>query len=455
MLSRSLYVGTITSARLALSGMLEATEGHRYLAETAEVTRSSRLFQAAALRWGPLGFLRILYIVSAYRRNEADVITPWLTRTIHLLGRRGISVEVLAPSYRGLGDQVVDGVRVHRFRYAPHDWEDLTHDQTAPDRVREKPAYLALVPGYVAAGSLAAARLARSGRFDLLHVHWPIPHGVLGLAAKRASGLPLVSTFHGVELTWTARKMPFLLPFLRHLIRASDAVTANSSHTERLIREAVERPVVRIPFGAALEPTSDAPAERARREPGSPFCLLFVGRLVQRKGLPHLLDALELMPSGRPVELDIVGDGPDREALERRAGELGLGDRVRFRGFVADSELSRFFAAADAFVLPAVEDDKGDVEGLGVVLIEAQAHGVPVIASASGGIVDIVRHEQTGLLVPPGDPGELAAAITRLAADAPLRERLARAGREHARATFSWDAIIDRLVDVYRTLVRP
>ena len=397
--------------------------------------------------------MRVLYIVSAYGRDDADVITPWLSETIRRLGRRDVQVEVLAPSYRGLGDQVVDGVPVHRFRYAPERWEDLTHDQTAPDRVREKPAYLALVPGYVAAGSVAAARLARSGRFDVLHVHWPIPHGVIGLAAKRASGLPLVSTFHGVELTWTARKMPFLRPFLRHLIEKSDAVTANSSHTERLIREVAPRHVVRVPFGAALEPATSLP-HVSPAGASSAFRLLFVGRLVERKGLTHLLDALASLRARRPVRLDVVGDGPLRGPLEERSRALGLGELVRFRGFVPESDLSAAFAEADAFVLPAVEDAKGDVEGLGVVLIEALMHGVPVIASESGGIVDIVRHERTGLLVKPGDSGALAEAIDRLASDPALRERLARDGREHARTTFSWDAIIDRLAELYAGLRR-
>ena len=398
--------------------------------------------------------MRILYIVSAYSRTDDDVITPWLSETIRRLRARDVEVEVLAPSYRGLGDQVIDGVRVHRFRYAPRRWEDLTHDQTAPDRVREKPAYLTLVPGYVVAGSVAAARLARSGRFDALHVHWPIPHGVIGLAAQRASGLPLVSTFHGVELTWTARKMPWLRPFLRRLIRASDAVTANSSHTERLIRAEFERDVVRVPFGAALEAGAES-GGRPRPSgavPDQAFRLLFVGRLVERKGLVHLLDALASLRGRRPLELDIVGDGPLRGLLEERTRELGLGDVVRFRGFVPAAELRRSFAHADAFVLPAVEDAKGDVEGLGVVLIEAQMHGVPVIASASGGIVDIVLHERTGLLVPPGDAVALAGAIERLAGDEALRTRLAASGREHADATFSWEAIIDRLVALYRGL---
>ncbi|HEX6912337.1 MAG TPA: glycosyltransferase, partial [Longimicrobium sp.] len=132
--------------------------------------------------------MKVLYLVSAYARDPQDVITPWLVETIRRLRARGVEVEVLAPAYRGLKSQVVDGVRVHRFRYAPKFAETLTHDQTAPDRIREKPWFMGLVPGYVASGSAAAARLARGGGFAAVHAFWPLPHGVMGLAAKRASG---------------------------------------------------------------------------------------------------------------------------------------------------------------------------------------------------------------------------------------------------------------------------
>jgi glycosyltransferase involved in cell wall biosynthesis len=393
--------------------------------------------------------VKVLYLVTAYPRNPADVITPWLVETIRRLGARGITVEVLAPAYRGLASQVVDGVRVHRFRYAPRRWETLTHDQTAPDRIRQRPLFLGLVPSYVAAGSLAAARLARSGEFDLLHAFWPLPHGLLGLAAKRASGLPLVSTFFGVELTWMEADLPFLAPVLRRIVRGSDAVTVISSYTgERLRRLVPGAEAVTIPFGATVE-ARDAPVEE--RRPGAPFELLFVGRLVERKGVHVLLDALARVEGG-DVRLRVVGDGPERAALEARAERLGLGERVTFDGFVSSAALEARFAACDAFVLPAVVDAKGDTEGLGVVLLEAMTHGKPVIASAAGGIVDIVRDGRNGLLLPPGDPDALAGAVRALREDPERARTLGARGREGVAAGFSWPVITDRLEAVYRGL---
>ena len=395
--------------------------------------------------------MKVLQIVTAYPRAPDDLITPWLVETLKRLRGHGIEAEVLAPAYRGLGDQEVDGIRVHRFRYAPRRWEDLTHDQTAPDRVADRPAYLGLLPGYVAAGCRAAARLARTGEYDVLHVHWPVPHALFGMAGRAAGGVPLVCSFYSVELTWVRRKMPWLRPFLRHVIRTSDAVTAISSSTEAMVRALYDRPVARIPFGATVAPeTPGAPSPPAA---GRPYRVLFVGRLVERKGVQHLIGAVaRLRGAGADVELHVVGDGPAREGLEGRAAALGIGDAVRFHGFVSREALSRQFADSDVFVLPAVVDAKGDVEGLGVVLIESLGYGTPVIASAAGGIVDIVRDGETGLLVPPGDEAALAAAIGRLREDPWLAARLVREGQAHVAREFGWDVVVGRLAELYRGL---
>jgi glycosyltransferase involved in cell wall biosynthesis len=397
--------------------------------------------------------VKVLYLVTAYARDPADVITPWLVETIRRLAARGVTVEVLAPAYRGLASQTVGGVRVHRFRYAPRAWETLTHDQTAPDRIRERPWFLGLVPGYVSAGSRAAARIAAEGGFDVVHAFWPIPQGLLGLYAKRRSGLPLVSTFFGVELTWMERQFPFLAPLLRRIVRGSDAVTAISTYTADRLRKQVPGvdPAI-IPFGAAV----DAPAEPPpyTYDGARPFELLFVGRLVERKGVHLLLDALASLPAERRVVLHVVGDGPDRAKLEDRARPLDLGGRAVFHGFVPKEELERRLETCDAFVLPAVVDAKGDTEGLGVVLIEAMSYARPVIASAAGGIVDIVRDRRNGLLVPPGDASALAAAIGGMMDDPARARELGLNGREDVAANFSWDVIADRLAAIYRDVSR-
>jgi glycosyltransferase involved in cell wall biosynthesis len=394
--------------------------------------------------------VKILYVVTAYDRTAGEGITPWLVETIRRLADRGVSVEVLAPSYRGLRSGVVGDVRVHRFRYAPSFWETLTHDQTAPDRVREKPVTLGLLPGFMAGAATSAARLARAGGFDVVHVHWPLPMVVPGWAARWAASIPLVCSFHGVEMTFArAAPVPFLVPFLRRAIRTADAVTANSTYTASLIRDLYTRPVDIIPFGA----TTPVPSEVPPLEPGGPLRLLFVGRLVERKGVHYLLEAVAAAREHVQLTLDIVGQGPDRERLENQSDALDLEDVVRFHGFVSDADLARHYAHSHVFVLPAAPDAKGDVEGLGVVLIEALSYGRAVIASAAGGITDIVKDDRSGVLVPPGDIPALADAITALARDRSRLQRLGREGREFVRRHFGWSGVIDRLAGLYQRLI--
>ncbi len=392
--------------------------------------------------------MKALFLPTAYPRGAADVITPWLVELIQRLRAVGISVEVLAPSFRGLASQDVEGVRVHRFRYAPAAWETLTHEQTVPDRLRERPAYLALVPGYVLAGSLAAARLARSGEFDVLHAFWPLPHALFGMAAKRVARVPLVSTFFGVELTWLESQFPFLRPMLRQIVRGSDAVTAISSYTAAKLAGLVPgvEPVV-IPFGAAVDPVNGSGS--VTRQEGGSYELLFVGRLVERKGVPYLIEAVARIRHTHPVRLRIVGEGPLRAEWEANACDLGLQGVVQFDGLVSRADLEMRYRECDACVLPAVFDAKGDTEGLGVVLLEALSYGKPVIASGVGGIPDIVRHEQTGLLVPPADAEALAEAIRRYIEEPELAATLAERGRRHVEQNFSWPAIVERLAVLY------
>jgi glycosyltransferase involved in cell wall biosynthesis len=194
-------------------------------------------------------------------------------------------------------------------------------------------------------------------------------------------------------------------------------------------------------------------AEAEPKEAGAPFELLFVGRLVERKGVPLLLDAVASLPAERRAVLHVVGDGPDRGALEERAARLGLDGRVVFHGFVSHEEKRRRFASCDAFVLPAVVDAKGDTEGLGVVLLEAMTYGKPVIASAAGGIVDIVRDGRNGWLVPPGDAAALADAIAACMDDPERARRFGAQGRADVAERFSWSAISAKLEEVYREAI--
>jgi glycosyltransferase involved in cell wall biosynthesis len=385
--------------------------------------------------------VKVLHVVTAWARHRGDVITPWLAETLRGLEREGIRSEVLAPAWRGGGAEETDGLRVHRFRYAwPAGLERLTHEETTPDRVARNPAWALLLPGYVAAGSAAAARLQRRRRFDVVHVHWPVPHGLAGLAAVRAAPAALVTTFYGAEIRWAERAFPPARAFLKWYCRRGTLV-AISNATRRALERYTSRPIHVVPYPAAL-----APAAAGERRGGGG--VLFVGRLVRRKGVDGLIRAAAGSP--RPYRVTVVGFGPEEAALKALAARLGLAGRIEFAGRVDDAELARRYAAADVFALPATLDERGDTEGLGVVLLEALAHGVPVVAAGLGGITDIVEDGVTGLLVPHDDPAALDAAIRRLLDDPALAAHLARAGGERVERRFGVAAVARALARLYR-----
>jgi len=390
--------------------------------------------------------MKILYVATAYPRSETDVITPWLVETVRRLRAAGDDVRVFTSSYRGLGNQTIGGVPVYRFRYCLKQLEDLTHDETAIDRIKKGIHYKLLAVLYLFFGTFAAWRVARRERFDVIHVHWPLPHALFGWAAAAGSRAPVVVSFYGAELRAARHGFRLLRPFLRRAIKSAAAVTAISRHTADDVKELCDRELEIVPYGttAGEGRKSEPPPQNRIRQ------LLFVGRLVERKGVAFLLRATGLLKCDIPVHLNIVGTGSEEPALHRLVKELDLEREVTFHGFVSAGTLAALYRNCDVFVLPAVVDAKGDTEGLGVVLIEAMSYRRPVVASNLGGIVDIVIHEQNGLLVPPQGPEALAAAVHRIIADPEFARRLGEAGFRHVRDNYSWSAIIARLQSIYR-----
>src|SRR5487761_347573 len=391
--------------------------------------------------------MRVLHVVTAFPRSREDVIVPWLVELLKRLPAAGYDVEVFTSAYRGGGGDSYEGIRVHRFRYFFARWEDLTHDEAAPDRMRRSALYRVLPAFYIAGGLWGIWRLARRERFDIVPVHWPVPHVLFGWVARRAGGggTRMVTTWYGAELRWVQSSLPVMRGFVRWALRTSDEIVAISSYTAREIARFAKVQVRVIPYTLGFP--KSPPARRSAGD-GS-FRILFVGRLVERKGVTHLIDAVGRISTDVRARLTVIGEGPERAALEAQAAAAGLDGGVDFRGRVDDQDLQDAYAAAAVLVLPSIVDARSDTEGLGVVLLEAMSCGVPVVGSRAGGITDIIEDEESGLLVPPADPALLASALERLARDPALAARLGAAGERRVRAAFGWPEIIRSWVECY------
>jgi len=395
---------------------------------------------------------RVLHVVTAFPYREDDVLTPWLWGLLrHMRDRYDLDIHVLAASHQGKQGRHLWGFHVHRYRYAPARWETFTYQAAIPEMLKREPWRTLLIPPYVLGGFLQAQRLARKVTFDVVHVHWPIPLAAFALPFRRRK-TPILHTYYTAELTLAQKIKPLAKP----LVRMADQWVAISSYAAELLRPFL-RPGDRsrieiLPFSAAIETDNFRPSRTISQEPQ----ILFVGRMVERKGVPVLLKAVQRLKNQLPtLRLMLVGDGPLRKTWEAQVHALGLQDQVTFTGKIPQEALERAYETSDIFVLPAIVDSRGDTEGLGVVLLEALQYGLPVIASRVGGIVDIVQHETTGLLVPPGDPGALARAIQRLVDHPDFAQKLVLQGQQHLKEHFTLESIAARLMDLYRRLQAP
>jgi glycosyltransferase involved in cell wall biosynthesis len=285
------------------------------------------------------------------------------------------------------------------------------------------------------------AMLRRRGvRF--LHSH-EFTMAFYGSIAARALGLPHVVTMHG-GTNWAQRSRRRAA--LRWVCSGKTTLVGVSGAGATAVEKGLGlRPgrVLVVPNGV---PPTELRGTEVRRELGldpDTLLLVSVGNLYPVKGYDVLLEALaRLEPgSGRSWYFAIAGRGGEEPALRALACELGLSDRVRFLGFRTD--IGDILAAANVFVLPSRSESHP------LAVLEAMFAGLPIVASAVGGVPDTIRHEREGLLVPPGDPEALAAAISALVADPRQRARLGAAAAERARSHFTVEAMADAYERLY------
>jgi len=392
--------------------------------------------------------MKILYIVTAFPRNEQDVITPWLIETIKRLQNKGHSVTIFTSSYKGLEQREIFGIPVFRFRYFFSRWETLTHDEAVPERLKRGLFFKLLIIPYILFGCINSVYFACKYDFDIIHVHWPFPHIVFGFFMKMFTGKPLICTFYLAEIILLRKTFHFLTPFFKALLSFADITTVISSFTKHQLNQLLSvKNATIIPFGCTIPEVRTEPRTKTNE-------ILFVGRLVERKGIEYLIKAFsKVISKYNSYTLRIVGDGPIKNSLLSLTKSLGLKSKVIFAGFVSKHELIESYKKAAAFVLPAIVDSKGDTEGLGVVLIEAINYGVPVIASNVGGIPDIVKDKITGILVPEKDSNALSEAMMNLLENKELRQKLTKNATEHIQKYFSWSTVVNKLDVLYSSFI--
>jgi len=352
----------------------------------------------------------------------------------------------LGKSLAAMGNEVHFITSGHPSRLSGYDERVYLHKVVTGDY----PLFQQYTP-YSLSLSVKIREVADQYDLDLVHVHYAIPHATSAFLARemlKPRRLPTMTTLHGTDITLVGL-MPSYYEITRFSIEQSDAVTAVSEFLRaETVREfRIERPIEVIHNFVDTELFRPQEGVCARRHlsPNGERVIMHVSNFRKVKNLPVILQVLREVLRHEPCRLALVGDGPEREATERLAVELGIDDAVEFMG---DQEyISEVLPAADVFLLPSQH------ESFGLSALEAMSCGVPVVGSRIGGLPEVIVHEETGFLCDPNDVSCMTAIILGLFRDEALRQRIGRAGRERAVTHFNRDRIVAHYVACYEKLV--
>jgi len=390
--------------------------------------------------------MRVLVVTHNFPRFAGDPAGAFVARLAEGVRARGHVVRVLAPHAPGLPiHETRNELEVVRFRYAPDALERVAYRGDMHGARSFAPLALPGLLAFLAAFRRAVRRVVAGFQPDVIHAHWWIPGGWLAIG----SGIPTVVTCHGSDVRLLARARPLRTLAARVLPRAM-AVTTVSTFLARELEAAV--PSLRGRVGTIAMPLDLDVFSAARETPRvTPPRILYAGNLIASKGVEDLVRAFAVLRQrGVACGLRIIGEGPQRDGLRALATELGLADVMEWSTFLPQAAMPAEYGRSTVTVLPT----RGNEEGLGLTLVEALLAGTAVVGTHAGGIPEIVRHGETGLLARASDPEDLADKIAELLASEDLRSRLVEQGRRHVLERFAPGTSVDNFLALFRAADR-
>jgi glycosyltransferase involved in cell wall biosynthesis len=397
----------------------------------------------------------VLLTTSTFPQGPDDAVSARFVLDLARRLRRHYRVHVLAPDAPGLPkSDDWDGVRIHRYTYfLPRRLQVLARGEGALANVRAGRLAKLQVPLLVLSQLAALPGVVRRHGIDLVNSHWVVPQGFTAAVWRRMIGVPHVVTCHAAGV-FLLRRRHFGRAFARFIADRTDLFLPVSRFLLRTLEGVAGRPLPHrvIPMGVdagGFRPDVDPSPIRRQHAPSGEKLILFVGKLVPKKGVDVLLRALAQLRDD--CRLILVGGGPLEEKIEAEIRELGLTDRVVRTGWLRNEALPAYYAAADVICVPSVTDAHGETEGMPVVVQEAMACGKTLVASDVSGIPDVVRDGVDGFLVRERDVDGLATALTRAMA-VPPDGPMSRAARETAER-HTWEAIADRYADAFDSVL--
>jgi len=385
--------------------------------------------------------MKILIVTTNFPRWPGDFRVPFIYEAAKALHAKENTVRIVTMHNPGAKEhEYMDEMEVFRVRYLPEEKENLQKDAAgipaAWERGIKNRADLLPYFWYLTG---AVGKYAQS--FDIIHANWSLA-GLAALASKPKHRLPYIITVQGSDVLKTIKK-PFIRPFVGLALKKADHVIALSNDLKKTTVQfgVPQEKIAVIPNGININSFPNGSNEERKNQ------ILYVGSLIKRKGVDYLIDAMKILHSKIPdYSLIIVGEGDERENLEKMIRDYGLKDCVRFLGSKPQQEVGSLMRESKVFVLPSLE------EGQVVVLVEALASGTPCVGSRVGGIKDVIQNG-VGILFEPGNVIQLADAIIDLISNDVMWQTTSEKARQRAITEYDWDILTSKIIEIYHKVL--
>jgi len=394
---------------------------------------------------------KILSLTTTYPDSKNSIQPSF----VHILNKEFVSqghvVSVITPHVKNsLKKETIDEVKINRFQYLPEDWQ--VNSLSLPNAVKTK-------SGSIKVSILILVFLIKTISFviknkpDVIHAQWAFPAGVIGKIASIFCGAKSITSCHGAELP-LLKKFYFIRKITVFFLNHSNIIAAVSNFTKNelislgILREKIARVNATPFFVEHKNSLEELKKFKTRISSENKRIILFLGRLVERKGVIYLLRSIPLIKSP-DVKVVIAGGGIELNNLKKTANQLKLENKVYFFESPSQEERSKLYDISDVFVCSSIIDSTGETEAIPTVIPEAMESNLPVIGTSVGGIPDIIEHQKNGILVPQKNPKLLANSIDLVLNDVQLRETIIKNSKETVKM-FLPSSIAKNFINIFK-----
>jgi len=395
---------------------------------------------------------RILVFTSTFPRWKNDAEPPFVLNLTKQLTKEFQCI-VIAPHHKEAAiHEVIENITVKRFRYFISRFQTLTYNGGILARLKQNRLRSLQIPFFLLAELFSLIKTLKSEKPHLIHAHWLIPQGLVAVIARKITRNPakILCTIHGGDLYSLQGKV--LNAIKKYILNNVDCITvvSNTMKSELTDMGIDNDKVFVIPMGVDLLKTFKRNSQITRK----PHSLLFVGRLVEKKGITYLIEAMQNIVSQFPsTTLSIVGSGPDKIMLQTLTRQLDLDNNIKFLGNIENQKLVTIYNQHQVVIFPSIIANNGDQEGFGLVLVEAIGCECAVISTDLEPMKDIITHNQDAIIVKQKSPDAITHAVKELFTNDNLAGRIAKHGRQQVVKYFDWNVIGEKYIRIIKQTV--